>query len=250
MPITSISPQTVTGTLSDISGAPVTASRARMTIRLSWPSWVTGPAGGETVGALEHVALNSDGSFSLQLLSNTDLTPPNSYYVVHVEDLGSKWDTAIVVPNTGGPFNFADLITSSPILPSQYVVGAQGPPGQSNSTLDVVAGSNLSALRAVVEVGGVTVYADPTNLAHMSLPPWVNLTAPSTGSTYTVQTYGEITEVGWTWTGGLPIYIDANGVLTQTYVDLGPNTWTRIIGVALSPTKAFINPQPAILLAA
>ena len=61
---------------------------------------------------------------------------------------------------------------------------------------------------------------------------------------YTVEwlVYGVANSPYWSWTTGGIIYLSTNGTMTQT-VPTGTDVAVQILGIALSPTKIFFNPQ-------
>lgn len=62
--------------------------------------------------------------------------------------------------------------------------------------------------------------------------------AVSSGHTATVTTYGLITEGGWSWTVGNPVFLSTNGHLTQTPPASG---FRMIVGRPMTATTLFID---------
>lgn len=104
--------------------------------------------------------------------------------------------------------------------------------------LSLVAGTNLSALRAVTTNGsGEAVYASNDTLSNAQV---VGLTvnAANSGNNVTIKTNGVITDANWNWTKGT-VYLGTNGQLTQT----APSGGAVIVhvGKALTATKLQVD---------
>lgn len=139
--------------------------------------------------------------------------------------------------------------------PLQVVVGGRrGPAGEagSGSTEEVtkIAGVNLSGQRVVTtQSDGTVVYASNTDVSVASKPLWLTLNAALAGSAVTVLSSGELTEPGWAWTPGVPIFLGANGTLTQTPPTVGGGAaFVQQVGSAEKPTEIFFAPRTAIVL--
>ncbi len=123
---------------------------------------------------------------------------------------------------------------------------------QSNITLDIasgglvpisdditlVAGENLSALRAVTtNSSGQAVYASNNTLANAQV---VGITngAVTSGANATIKISGILTDANWNWTKGT-VYLGTNGTLTQTVPTNG--AIVVHIGKALTSTQLIID---------
>ncbi len=115
--------------------------------------------------------------------------------------------------------------------------------GSSTGTVDlsVTAGVFLLGYRAVTIEG---FYAQP-NEDSLSRYAGVTREPINVGSTGTVVKEGLITNNGWAWTAGFPIYVNTNGVLTQVL----PSYPNRRIGYAVTPTQLNLDPFPFLELA-
>jgi hypothetical protein len=111
--------------------------------------------------------------------------------------------------------------------------------------IEVTAGENLSGHKAIAIVGSEAVHSDHGTTAHRGLTRGITTGATSDGETARVQVYGPMIEGTWSWATGQPIYVGANGTLTQTPP---ANGWLQQIAVADSPTQIFIDPQPVFVL--
>jgi hypothetical protein len=123
---------------------------------------------------------------------------------------------------------------------------------QSNITLDIasgglvpisdditlVAGENLSALRAVTtNSSGQAVYASNDTLANAQV---VGITngAVTSGANATIKISGILTDANWNWTKGT-VYLGTNGTLTQTVPTNG--AIVVHVGKALTSTQLIID---------
>lgn len=122
--------------------------------------------------------------------------------------------------------------------------GTQGPEGlqgQSGEAETINASIALGGGRAV-EVGGV--YADPSTEDSISRYIGVTQNAVSAGQDVNIKKSGSMTDLSWSWTVDEPIYIGANGVLTQT-----PTAQNiRRIAWAVSATTINLDEFPIIKL--
>ncbi len=123
---------------------------------------------------------------------------------------------------------------------------------QTNITLDIasgglvpisdditlVAGENLSALRAVTSnSSGQAVYASNNTLANAQV---VGITngAVTSGANATIKISGILTDANWNWTKGT-VYLGTNGTLTQTVPTNG--AIVVHVGKALTSTQLIID---------
>ena len=123
--------------------------------------------------------------------------------------------------------------------------GPPGPPGPSGgAAVQRLAGSELSALRAVYELDGYVYPLDYRDSAHIDLLLGVTLTAASAGAAVTVQRTGDLSDSGWAWQPGR-IYLGQAGLLTQHPAETG---YSLLIGSAVSATRILLNLQDPIEL--
>ncbi len=115
----------------------------------------------------------------------------------------------------------------------------QGPAGPPGPVSGYLAGSNLSGHRAViVDENSKVVYADNQTPSHTSKVLGITLGAAVIDDTVSVRTFGEVQEPSWNWTLDQPIYLGANGVLTQALPITG---FLLVLAFPISPTKIFIS---------
>ncbi len=99
----------------------------------------------------------------------------------------------------------------------------------------------ISANRVVRYVDATHVgYADAATAAHAPQVAGIALTAAGGAEeNVSVQRLGEATDSLWTWTPGLPVFLGANGVLTQTHNPAW--AFSLVVGVALSTTRMSVD---------
>lgn len=121
-------------------------------------------------------------------------------------------------------------------------------PDASNVVLEKVAAVDLSGHRAVMHnEAGEVIYASADNLGHMDGFVGVTTAAAMAGYPVHYVTHGEIVrENMWSWTPGLPIYLQSAGQLAQTPPASG---FVQQVGLALSPTSMLVSPRVAVELA-
>ena len=125
--------------------------------------------------------------------------------------------------------------------------GPQGIPGPAGGATTVMVGAApISGHTAVaLDSGGLLVYADCTNPAHIGAVQGVVGNAYSPGDLAVVQTDFELVHAVWSFAPG-PVLAALSGALVQT---LPPGAlFAQVIGYALAPTRIRIDVQPPIVL--
>ena len=125
--------------------------------------------------------------------------------------------------------------------------GPQGIPGPAGGATTVTVGAApISGHTAVaLDSGGLLVYADCTNPAHIGAVQGVVGNAYSPGDLAVVQTDFELVHAGWSFTAG-PVLAGLSGSLVQT---LPPGAiFAQVVGFALAPTRIRVDVQPPIVL--
>ena len=125
--------------------------------------------------------------------------------------------------------------------------GIQGIPGPAGGTTLVTVGATpISGHTAVaLDAGGMLVYADCTNAAHIGAVQGVVANAYGAGAQAVVQTDFELVHAGWSFSPG-PVFVGASGALVQA-LPVGA-VFAQVIGYALAPTRIRIDAQPPIVL--
>ena len=129
----------------------------------------------------------------------------------------------------------------------------QGPPGPigpigpaGGATLVTVGATPISGHAAVaLDSGGLLVYADCTNPAHIGAVQGVVASAYSPGDLAVVQTDFELVHAGWSFSPG-PVFVGASGALVQV-LPVGA-VFAQVIGYALAPTRIRVDVQSPIVL--
>lgn len=125
--------------------------------------------------------------------------------------------------------------------------GPQGIPGPAGGATTVMVGAApISGHTAVaLDSGGLLVYADCTNPAHIGAVQGVVGNAYSPGDLAVVQTGFELVHAGWSFSPG-PVFVGASGALVQV-LPVGA-VFAQVIGYALAPTRIRVDVQPPIVL--
>lgn len=125
--------------------------------------------------------------------------------------------------------------------------GPQGIPGPAGGATTVMVGATpISGHTAVaLDSGGLLIYADCTNPAHIGAVQGVVGNAYSPGDLAVVQTDFELVHAGWSFAPG-PVLAGLSGALVQT---LPPGAiFAQVVGFALAPTRIRVDVQPPIVL--
>jgi len=125
--------------------------------------------------------------------------------------------------------------------------GPQGIPGPAGGATTVTVGAApISGHTAVaLDSGGLLVYADCTNPAHIGAVQGVVGNAYSTGDLAVVQTDFELVHGGWSFSPGA-VFVGVSGALVQ--VPPPGAVFAQVIGYALAPTRIRVDVQPPIVL--
>jgi len=125
--------------------------------------------------------------------------------------------------------------------------GPQGIPGPAGGATTVTVGAApISGHTAVaLDSGGLLVYADCTNPAHIGAVQGVVGNAYSTGDLAVVQTDFDLVHAGWSFSPG-PVLVGTSGALVQA-LPVGA-VFAQVIGYALAPTRIRVDVQPPIVL--
>lgn len=126
------------------------------------------------------------------------------------------------------------------------------PASGSTSSIDLrrtaLAAEALSGHRIVTELPDGTVgYASSDDLADLHAPLWLTLGAATLGGSVDLLLLGSATEGSWSWTPG-PVYLGANGALTQSPPTGSPALFLAQVGVATSSTTLYLDRQPSVAL--
>lgn len=155
---------------------------------------------------------------------------------------GPRYEIVIATDVVGLDSNFNLTLQQQEPLRLNVGTGFNNLNQTSTGTLDVtiIAQQVVNAYRAVGYDG---LFTQPTA---DSLSRYAGVTRMATviGDPIDVVRTGLMTENGWTWTPNLPVFITADGVLTQTQPGVGIPI--RRIGWAISATELNLDPYPII----
>lgn len=149
-------------------------------------------------------------------------------------------ENGIFVGDTNG------IATGVQITGDMSLAFVGGDPATAEATVSRVrvqmtAGTDLSGHRAVAaNASGEAIYPDITVLDDGVGIIGITTGAIITGDSGPVQVIGEMEEPSWTWTPGQQIYVDDQGVLTQT---VPSGAWIVMIAIARTATMISINPR-------
>lgn len=102
----------------------------------------------------------------------------------------------------------------------------------------------LSALRVVtLDSNDRWAYADKDTSAHVSAALGLLESAVTVGNGATPVLQGKVADNSWVWDKALPIWLGANGVLTQTPPASG---FLRQVATAIDSTNIFFSPQEGV----
>ena len=130
----------------------------------------------------------------------------------------------------------------------------QGPPGPrglagapGGALLELVAAAALSGHMAVAyDDAGQLAPASADDTAHALRLVGVTTGAAAAGAPALVQTRDVIEHSGWAWVPHQPVFLGLGAALVQA-VPVGA-AFCLLMGMALSPTRLLLNPQPAVFL--
>lgn len=127
--------------------------------------------------------------------------------------------------------------------------GPAGPPGApANSVLSRIASEALGGHRMVRSTGlGTVGYASNDNPLHGDDTQGMTIGSALLGANVNIQTEGSIIFAGWAWAVGEPIFLDTNGLPTQTVPsDLLGAQFIQVIGHAEAANTLYLNIEPPI----
>jgi hypothetical protein len=150
--------------------------------------------------------------------------------------------TVVRVPDAGASLG---AVTESATAVNVSSPGPQGPAGTPGGTADArIADGALGGHRIVRSTGADTVgYASNADSTHGDDTVGMTLGAAADGGTIDVQRSGSVTFNGWAWTPGEPVFLGADGGVTQVVPDASA-AFIQIIGHAESATVLNLHIEP------
>lgn len=121
--------------------------------------------------------------------------------------------------------------------------------GSSSTTITHPAGLDLSGFRVVaVRADNRVTYLDNATASDATLTALITTAAAAVDTDVVCQSWGEMTDNTWSWTPGAPIYVGANGVLTQVVPTSPGATFCRRIASAITATEILLDSQETVIL--
>lgn len=131
-----------------------------------------------------------------------------------------------------------------------YERGEQGAPGPaSNAIITKTAAETIGVYHAVrLTTSGTVEVCDPAVEADIDTLLGIATQSVSAAAPLVVQLAGEMTDGGWAWTPGAPIWLGTGGVLTTTIPSEGTVAALVRMGVAVTATLIRIDIEEPIYL--
>ena len=152
---------------------------------------------------------------------------------------------AVTTQEIVAPVTLDALQVSAPVYIGQR--GVDGAPGVAGGVVVLcTAGEALGGHRVVVlNASAEAMYASNAVPEHLHKVLGLTTGAVILGAEATVQTGGEMTEPTWAWALDAPIFLGANGLLTQTPPVSG---FLLVVAFPVTATKIFIKLREPLAL--
>jgi len=187
------------------------------------------------------------------LISETSLpnTIADTTEVVTVSDgdvlvsVSEVSDTLTIQEDTSDSVNVSDVVDANVFSFQEVLQSITNNITNDNSVFSGIAAEDLGGHRIVVAIGSQIAYADNTIASHSSIVTGITTQAALSGGTLNVTISGEVIEGSWNWTLDKPIFLTANGLMTQT----APSTGFLLqVGYPTSTTSMVVDIKTAIVL--
>lgn len=125
----------------------------------------------------------------------------------------------------------------------QGIPGPRGEKGEPGGTIiQRPAAIALSGHRMVMLDGqGSAIYASNADQTHANRIVGMTTHAADAGAPVAIAIYGELTEPTWNWETDKPVYLGADGFLTQVPPEAPAAKFSVVVGFPISATTLFIN---------
>lgn len=128
---------------------------------------------------------------------------------------------------------FHILLTTAPTWLELGTGGGSGSP-----LISLVAATDLIAFKVLTsDATGKATYADAGTLAHAGRVIGVGTVASLTGGSVTIAEDGVLSNAGWAWSPGVPLYLGISGDIVTTQVGV----FSVQIGYAITATSIQVN---------
>ncbi len=231
----------------DSSGSPLSGT---LTVTPSSKFRIGG--GGQAIGdSISRTITGGSMVGTLQLADPSQTSPAGIGYTFTVTDKAYREETylnvLIVADPVRGSFDLAQLNTGQFVTAvPQTVISISGAQSAGTATPEVftTGSAPVSAYTMVAVQNGVAATASSGNLAQFGAVVGVAVAGAAAQSPLGVQTAGEITYNGWSWTPGL-VFLGSNGVPTQIAPSSG---FLQVVGIAVTSTSLLLSLQSPILI--
>lgn len=159
-------------------------------------------------------------------------------------------DLDVTLPDTSVVYKNG-VLTTSHFIPHGVSVWASFtpyipvpvPPGP--DVISYTALTDVGSHRVMrISIGGVT-YAFSNDIEQANLVLGITQTSGTAGAKVNVQTSGELTEPGWNWIPGLPVFCGLNGLITQDVPSIG---FALIVGQVSTPQTIIVTIKQPIIV--
>lgn len=111
----------------------------------------------------------------------------------------------------------------------------------------LTAGTAISALRGIRALDEEGIYCDAATAGDAGTCVGISVLAADLGDPVTIVVSGTLSDVSWNWTPG-PIFLGADGALTQTPPTTPTLEFSQVVAVAVLPTEISVAIQPPVIL--
>ncbi len=153
---------------------------------------------------------------------------------------------AVDITLTGAAGAGVSVVPPPPVVAAalyEVMRGPQGLPGGSGATTYTAAVPLGGHLAVTLGAAGDAIPADAATAWHYAVA-GITTGAVIAGAPATVVTTGSLEHSGWTFSPNLPVFLGLNGALTQTVP--GGAVFSKVLGIAITPTRITLDFQPAI----
>lgn len=140
------------------------------------------------------------------------------------------------------------VVPAPAVTAPQYAQPGQGSPSGAGGviTTTVKASVAIGGHRAVVlNASSEAIYADKSVSSHAGRVYGITTNAAAAGGSLAVRLHGAVSDVSWTWTPNLPVFLSTTGLLTQTPPTSG---FQQVLGIALNATTLFVQVREPLIL--
>ena len=149
-------------------------------------------------------------------------------------------ETEVTAVSESAVIEFVELAVQGPPGPPGPIGPAGGTTIITRTTVAPIGGHRV----VIQEAAGTVSYADHTDPAHADMALGLTIEAADAGDEIQILVGGETIEPSWAWDVTRPIYLGANGLMTQTPPTTG---FLQQVAIPLAADRIYWLPQPAVL---